>query len=809
MMFLNEYRRKPNYLHDLLPWVALVAPSIVLCKDGSLLTTIVYRGPDLDSSTPSELIAASAQVNNALKRFHGGWALYAEAQRVPAKPYVTQSWPNFIAQECDNERARQFTDSNNYFESFYYLTLQYLPPADTTQRIENILIENGEKKRSKDPKSYIGYIDKEACKLTDLLANVFPAARRLDDSELLSYLHSTVSTKRHNIRVPETPLYLDAILSDDHFATGLLPMLGDHYLQPITIKSFPTEAIPGMLDALNRLDMPYRLCNRFIYMNKTEAERSIKRSMKRWFSNRKSTLTVIKERFLDIQSEMDDEDSNDKAYDAKQALQITKKDYATFGYYTFCIILSDKDQEQLSRKVRAVEQVINSIGFATHEESVNSVEAWLGTIPGIAHANVRKPLMHTLHLSRLMPTSAVWSGPEQNTHLKAQPLFQAITDGNTPFRFSTHVGDVGHAMLVGPTGAGKSTFLSFAAMSFLRYKDARVIFFDVKQSSRITTKLMGGQFYALSSDPGNLRLQPLARVDEINERTWSAEWIELLLKQEGIAISPTLKREIWSTLNCLAIDLPKYRTLSAFCVLAQSNEIRQALAPYVDSGSYGNLFDGDRDTIGVSHWLSFEMGELLNSANAARPALAYLFHRVAQQLDGRPTLVICDESWMMLDTPDFAAMIRNWLKMFRSKNASLIFATQSLDDLVGSPIFPTINDNVLSRIFLPNTKAMDENTSRSYRAFGLNDRQLKILATAVPKQDYYLTSSAGNRLFQLGLGKLALTCVASNSVSDHKLMDELERSRANEISAFLQYKDQAALASSMKNVIRLEKETRL
>ena len=132
--------------------------------------------------------------------------------------------------------------------------------------------------------------------------------------------------------------------------------------------------------------------------------------------------------------------------------------------------------------------------------------------------------------------------------------------------------------------------------------------------------------------------------------------------------------------------------------------------------------------------------------------LAYLFHRIEGRLDGRPTLLIVDEGWLALDDEGFAGQLREWLKTLRKKNASVIFATQSLSDIDGSAIAPAIIESCPTRLFLPNERAIEPQITAIYRRFGLNDRQIEILARATPKRDYYCQSRRGNRLFELGLG---------------------------------------------------------
>jgi len=147
-----------------------------------------------------------------------------------------------------------------------------------------------------------------------------------------------------------------------------------------------------------------------------------------------------------------------------------------------------------------VERVINARGFAAINETLNAVEAWLGSLPGHAYANVRQPLVNSLNLAHLMPLSAVWAGPAWNDHLDGPPLLHAETAGHTPFRLSTHVGDVGHTLVVGPTGAGKSVLLALMALQFRRYQGAQITIFDKGASSGAGVLGMGGQFFALSAD---------------------------------------------------------------------------------------------------------------------------------------------------------------------------------------------------------------------------------------------------------------------------------------------------------------------
>ena len=169
----------------------------------------------------------------------------------------------------------------------------------------------------------------------------------------------------------------------------------------------------------------------------------------------------------------------------------------------------------------------------------------------------------------------------------------------------------------------------------------------------------------------------------------------------------------------------------------------------------------------------FETEGLLHQARVVLPVLMYLFHRLESRFTGKPTLLILDEAWVYLDNPAFAARIREWLKVLRKKNVSVVFATQSLADIANSTIAPAIIESCPQRIFLPNERAVEPQSKGFYEQFGLNDRQMELVARAVPKRQYYLQSRRGNRLFELGLGPIALAFCGASSPADQLLIDRV------------------------------------
>ena len=107
------------------------------------------------------------------------------------------------------------------------------------------------------------------------------------------------------------------------------------------------------------------------------------------------------------------------------------------GYLSSTIIIMDEDVNGLQDKARELRRLIQTQGFGCRIESMNALEAWLGSLPGNGYANIRRPLITTLNLADLLPLQSVWTGtptcPCPLYPPDSPPLAVFLTDGSTPF----------------------------------------------------------------------------------------------------------------------------------------------------------------------------------------------------------------------------------------------------------------------------------------------------------------------------------------------------------------------------------------
>jgi type IV secretion/conjugal transfer VirB4 family ATPase len=775
---LREHRNEPQGLPDLLGWLHLVAPGTVLQKSGSFLTGWSYRGPDLAAATPEELDALAAHLNDALLPYGDGWMFHVDFVRRPASGYAPRgAFPDPLTRAIDEERRAAYESSSSHFVSESFLCATYLPPREAYSRLAACFIQGRPRARSAWAGLHARF-EEEAGQLERRLSTHLKVTR-LTSRQLLTHLHACLTGLGHPVEPPPHGAYLDALLADRTLAGGWAPRIGDLHLRLIALHGFPHASFPGVLDFLGGLGLAFRASHRIVALSQSTGARHIARLRLSWFKRRRGAASWLRELAASQQAapapggsarERDDELflDQDAAGMARDAAAAAAAENASgrvrFCLYTPVVVVAEADPARADHQAGEILKALNDRGFTARVEDINAVEAFCGTLPGQGYANLRRPLVSTRNLADLLPVTSVWPGlPENPSPLfprHSPALLWAATTGATPFWLNLHDDDVGHTLVVGGTGAGKSTLLNLLIAQFLRYPRAQVFGFDVGYSGWLLARAAGARHYDLAVEP--VGLQPLAGIDHPGERLWALDWLEVVLSTNGVAVTPAARQALEAALLLLASEAPAHRRLSDFLPQLQDRELVAALAPYA-GGALRHLLDAGHDDLGDGPYQVFELKRLAEMEDRALlPVLLYLFHRVEQRLEqGRPSLLVIEEAWLPLMKSAFAARIKQWLLTLRKQNAAVVLATQSLAQLWESPHRHVLLESCPTRILLPNPEAASPGHVGLYRDLGLNDAEVQLLARARRKRDYYFKSPRGSRLFELGLGPLALAFVGT------------------------------------------------
>lgn len=787
---LKQHRSTAAGFPDLLNYSAEVDDGVIINKDGGFMAAWLYKGSDNASSTEEERENIARNINAALSDLSSGWMIHVDAVRRKAAAYSDKKldhFPDPVSAAIDAERRNFFTRQGALYEGYFVITATWVPPILAQRKFVEMMFDDDKKSITKTQRAeeLINEFKKEIQSFENRLSIPLKLARlktlkrdtedgkTATQDDFLSWLNYCATGENHPIDLPSVPMYLDRIIGSKELWTGVIPKLGNKFIQCVSIDGFPADSYPGILSALAELPVQYRWSSRFIFLDRNESLAAYTKYRRKWRQKVRGFLAQV----FNVSTGPIDQHAVTMVQDADDAMQEINSGAVGAGYYTSTIVLMDEDRDKVENASLSIKRAINTLHFNARIETLNTLEAFLGSLPGHGVENIRRPLINTLNFADLIPTSTIWPGLDHapcNLYPPlSPPLMQCVTNGATPFRLNLHVRDLGHTLIFGPTGAGKSTHLALLAAQFLRYQNMKIYSFDKGMSMFPLTKAVGGLHFDVAGDDDQLAFCPLQFLETPSDRAWAAQWIVDILRLNDLVPTPAQINLIVDAITTMFKS--EERTLSTFKVIIQDEQITEILKNYTIDGEMGRLLDADHDGLALSSFTTFEIENLMDLApKYAIPTLLYIFRRIERQLDGSPTVIFLDEAWLMLGHPVFRDKIREWLKVMRKANCAIVMATQSLTDASNSGILDVIVESSATKIFLPNIFARDEDTAQLYSRMGLNKRQIDIIASATPKREYYYTSENGRRLYSLALQHLPLALAFVGS-SDKETINEIKQ----------------------------------
>jgi type IV secretory pathway VirB4 component len=821
-------RTKPDRVSDVVPWRSMLAPGVLLQKyRHGLQRSYAVRGPDVMGESPEVQGALMLRANEVLKRLGGRWMLQSEAQRQRVTTLPPLAWPSPVLTLLDQEQRQRLLVEPGSRETRYYLTLSWWPPTASTRRGLRLLTRGAPPQSTVLPAedlpqdhhaSLVEFV-READYFMDLLKGMLAVGRPLSIDETTTYLHNCVSDRWYPLGPMAFYADLDAQLCDTPLAGGWYPQLGDWHLRTCSLMGYPAKSVVSILKQLDAANLDYRWCTRWVGMEKHIQAGLLRKTQGAWMGQEKSLMGRMAESMSTQPQRILNNDATNKAEEVDAARQEVGADIVAYGEFTSTITVWDTDPEQAETKLRHVLQTLANQGFTATPERQHATAAWLSSQPGNCLDNVHRSHQHSLFLAHVSPgVTAAWPGPDHDAHLKAGPWFYCHTEHNTLFRVVNHIRDLGHFLMLGSTGSGKSTLGNWLRACWMQYAHAQAKVFDLDGHARLLTYLLGGTWHDLGSP--TLRFQPLRHIDDPVRRGIALQWLLDLCAEFGIPLSAGTHGFLSSNLTKLAAFPAPERTLSRLLLFMADHtrmvemsansgridaqgishpdmdlkalatlqlSIRQTLHQFATGGEYGGIFDGTEDVLGEHPVQTFELRSLLQRPRLVGPVLGYVFPEVERQMrTDAPMFLLLDDAAVTWLTPhqetseriDIRKKLENrcrdWLMTSRKKNVSLGFSTHSLSQVFSSALGPLLEEGAPTRFFLPMTAALEPAIAEIFTRLGLTENALRTIATSRPQRDvYYYCKELGQRLFSLPLGPLGLACLARNSVENHAAMDEV------------------------------------
>ena len=529
---IDLHRKEPPRTGYLASWDAPETDSIVRLKDRGLMACLWFRGPDLHSALDSVLMTQATRLNALVRRFGGGWGLMTEARRRAARTYPEADWPDPVSRAIDAKRHALFTQPG-HFATEMFLTLVCRTTAPLIPGWKHVLYANLPQERP-DEEELERFSD-EVERTEGLLNECCPAVEgepgvvRLAGDALLTYLHSTVNMRPQQVTWPAADVHLDTFLARDDLhrlyrppSLWRWPQLDEHWLRCVGVQAYPKATQPGMLDTLERLPLEYRAVTRYLPLDRAKAISELRKLRGAHYGQRHTTGQVMVEKFGGGESPLEDTAALDREKEVDALQAAVDHGDVSYGYPTQTVVVWDADFRRATEKAKLVEESLNTAGFTAKIETMNTMQAWEGSIPGNMYANLRRPPLHSHNLAHLIPATAPERGRSWNPHLQRPALFCATGRGHIPFWFNNYVGDVGHTLVVGPIGMGKSTLLAFMALQWRKYH-GQVFVCDKGNSMRCATYAVGGHWHDMGAEVRQ-QFQVGISLDDPAFTPWKTSW---------------------------------------------------------------------------------------------------------------------------------------------------------------------------------------------------------------------------------------------------------------------------------------------
>jgi len=702
----------------------------IITKNDELIKIIKVKGFSFETADDEEIDLRKNARNNFFKGMSDGrFSIYFHTIRRSQKAFPEGDIHNIFAKTV-NDKWKQRNNSNISFVNEHYITIIRGRERGAVGKIQSIIerFKNINPKVRWERQMQEAYADLEevavrvSTGLSSYGSEMLGLVERKDGifSEMLEFLCRIVNCNYSQPIAPPSMQISDYIgISKLFFHKNYIEI--HHidcikYAAVISLKEYRPTTYGGMLD--NFMKLPYELIisQSFSFIDKMFAISAMQLQQRRLTQ----AEDVAKSQIGEIDNALDDAMSGRIA----------------FGDHHLTILVIEDSLQQLEKAASQCIVAFSNCGIMGVRERINMEPAYWGQLPGNGNFIVRKSVINTLNVASFASFHNYPSGKRDGNHWgDAVTVFN--TASGTPFFFNFHVRDVGHSMVIGPTGAGKTVLLNFLCAQAQKF-NCRLFFFDKDHGAEIFIRAING-VYIKPQRSVSSGFNPLQLKNNSQNRAFLIEWFCALVDPKNEGLPPEDMDKINQAVKGNYNLKQKDRTLKniiPFLGIGGPGTLAGKMEIWHSGGSHSTLFDNEEDVIDFSLGNNFgvEMGAVLDDPRSLAPVLLYLFHRINSALDGTPTMIVLDEAWALISNKIFAPKIKNWLKVLRKLNTFVVFATQSVEDASKSEISDTLVQQTATQIFLPNLRA----TSAYRDVFMLSEREMILVKNTDPASRFFL-----------------------------------------------------------------------
>jgi type IV secretion system protein TrbE len=752
---LKDYREAGS-VNSLLALWGFIDDHTFLTKAGHLGVAFRVRGVDYECLDHPERQAIAHRFEQALRQLDESFRLYEYVVKRHAPIAAPIAHPNPIVDEALRRRAEYLAskaESLFELELFFVVMLESSAGQTSGSRWAEFIrgpfsAVSGQMSASTAARVLADGLERSRVRLHQK-AHAFAvqlgdtiAPELLTKHETFSFLRQLVNYrpyKRDGV-VLKYDTHLDFYLSDSAVECHRDHLDVDGYrVKVLTMKEPPAKTFAAVLQELYTVPSPFIACLEWQRVANTTMRRDLQ-SRRRHFFNKKVSMVNYLSSQTKPEEMLVDDSATATVNELGRGLTAMEVEGHFFGSCSLTIVVYDEEAARLERAVAECAKAFAAHDGAIYDETYNLLNAWLATVPGNAAHNLRRLALLNTNCADLSFLFTLHSGSRTSAHLGgAECLAVFETEYQTPYFWNLHHEDVGHALIQGATGSGKSFLLNFILTHAQKYNPLTVIF-DLGGSYEKLTELLGGSTWRMGLSHRDFTINPFCLPPTQENLHFLFSFVRVLLQSSGqYAMTMQDDRDVYEAVeNLYALEPAQRRLITLTNILPRP--LAQHLHRWVQGGPYAALFDNVEDTLTLQRVQCFDFEGLDKFPLVLEPLLFYVLHRASASIhdrarDAELKLFALDEAWRFARDTTVKAYITEALKTWRKRNAAMILATQSSQDFAATDLLRTVVESCPTKWFLANP-GMD--LERARELFHLNETEASLIARLIPRQQALL-----------------------------------------------------------------------
>lgn len=709
---LAAIQREHDYV-PYLPYLRHASEDVIIMPNGCGMRMFELQGRSFETNDWEELVAWHNKLNIAIRQVGDDrLSLWTHIVRRPILPYKAEGFRSDFARELDEKYYNKLVGST-FYENRFYLTV-IVKPADMMASVLSKWVSGDVEVEELNARD-LNMLDSKCRDLSEALKDCAPKV-------LTTYEHNGVTFSRplevlhyimtgDDLRIPlvDGPIGQAMYSSRIIFGKETVEVQLPHrtaYAAMFGIRDYVVETRTGQFNSLLALDMPFVLTQSFTSQVKGQAMDKLARKQRQFQSSQDAAASQA--------------DAITVAMD-----QLMGNEFV-MGEHHWSLMVTDSDPKRLLDRISVARSAAADTGMVIARESLALEAAFWAQLPGNWQMRARPALIKSSNFAALSPFYTYPAGQAEGNWW-GQSVALLKTNAAGAFRFNFHVNDLGHTLMIGPSGGGKTVLQNFLNAQ-LEKLDVTQVFIDKDRGAEIFVRAAGGTYLPLKNGEPTGFAPLRAASDSPRDVNFLRGFIRQLVADPRYPLSVEDERRIDDGVDAMLRLEPEERSLAEFRSLLGHRDaqgIGSRLEKWCHGGALGWAFDNAADSLKLdTKFMGFDMTDFLENPEIRTPCMMYLFHRIEALLDGRRLVVDIDEFWKALEDDAFKAFANDGLKTFRKLNAMLMFGTQSPADALRSNISHSIIEQTATKILLPNPFAREE----EYRkGLGLTAVEFKLI----------------------------------------------------------------------------------